>query len=91
MEVAERMRAAVNSAQFADLPSGATISLGVSTVDRVTAPGAAWDSLIKEADQLLYQAKKEGRNRVSVAGPSRPPAPAPAPAPVAGPAASKQA
>ena len=64
VEVAERMRAAVSAARFDDLPSGATISLGVSTVDKVTAPGATWDSLIKEADQLLYQAKKEGRNRV---------------------------
>ena len=64
VEVAERMRAAVHAAKFDDLPFGATISLGVSTVDQVKAPGAAWDSLIKEADQLLYQAKKEGRNRV---------------------------
>ena len=64
VEVAERMRSAVQSAKFDDLPGGATISLGVSTADQVTAPGAAWDSLIKEADQLLYQAKKEGRNRV---------------------------
>ena len=64
IEVAERMRTAVSSAKFDDLPGGATISLGVSTVDKVTAPGAVWDALIKEADQLLYQAKKEGRNRV---------------------------
>lgn len=64
VEIAERMRAAVSTAEFDELPGGATISLGVSTVDQVTKPGAAWDSLIKEADQLLYQAKKEGRNRV---------------------------
>jgi diguanylate cyclase (GGDEF)-like protein len=64
VEIAERMRVAVNAAKFDDLPDGATISLGVSTVDQVTIPGAAWDSLIREADQLLYQAKKEGRNRV---------------------------
>jgi diguanylate cyclase (GGDEF)-like protein len=63
VEVAERMRAAVQSARFDGVP-GATISLGVSTIEQVTAPGAAWDLLIKEADQLLYQAKKEGRNRV---------------------------
>jgi diguanylate cyclase (GGDEF)-like protein len=64
IEIAERMRAAVGSTTFPDLPGGATISVGVSTIDRVHAPLAAWDSLLKEADQLLYQAKKEGRNRV---------------------------
>ena len=64
IEVAERMRIAVGAATFPDLPGGATISIGVSTVEKVTTPLAAWDSLLKEADQLLYQAKKEGRNRV---------------------------
>lgn len=64
IEIAERMRAAVGAATFPDLPGGATISIGVSTVEKVTAPLTAWDSLQKEADQLLYQAKKEGRNRV---------------------------
>lgn len=62
--VAERMRRAVSAATFVGLPEGATISVGVSTIDSVTTPALAWDSLIKEADQLLYQAKKEGRNRV---------------------------
>ena len=64
IEIAERMRTAVGAASFPDLPGGATISIGVSTLDKVTTPLAAWDSLLKEADQLLYQAKKEGRNRV---------------------------
>ena len=62
--VAERMRAAIARTTFEGLTEGTTISLGVSTIDQVTKPGVAWDSLIKEADQLLYQAKKEGRNRV---------------------------
>lgn len=63
-EVAERMRAAVAATKFEGLPDGATISLGVSTLIKVTSPISAWDGLIKEADSLLYQAKKEGRNRV---------------------------
>jgi diguanylate cyclase (GGDEF)-like protein len=64
IEIAERMRTAVGTATFPDLPGGATISIGVSTIAKVTTPLTAWDSLLKEADQLLYQAKKEGRNRV---------------------------
>ena len=64
IDIAERMRTAVGSATFPDLPGGATISVGVSTIEKVHTSLAAWDSLLKEADQLLYQAKKEGRNRV---------------------------
>jgi diguanylate cyclase (GGDEF)-like protein len=64
VEVAERMRKAVCGAAIAGLPDRATISAGVSTMETVTAAAAAWDALVKEADQLLYQAKKAGRNRV---------------------------
>ena len=63
-EIAERMRAAVAAARFAGVPEGVTISLGVSTLLTVRVPAPAWEGLIKEADSLLYQAKKAGRNRV---------------------------
>ena len=63
-EIAERMRIAVNRTAFGRPPEGMTISLGVSTVHKVQTATSAWDALIKEADLLLYQAKKEGRNRV---------------------------
>lgn len=62
--VAERMRSAIAKTTFDGLPEGTTISLGVATQQTVVTAGSAWDHLIKEADQLLYQAKKEGRNRV---------------------------
>ena len=62
--VAERMRAAIARTTFDGLPEGTTISLGVATQHTVASPASAWDSIVKEADMLLYQAKKEGRNRV---------------------------
>lgn len=64
LEVAERMRAGIAGTAFAGLREGATISLGVATMLAVDDPATAWDTLVKEADQYLYQAKHEGRNRV---------------------------
>jgi diguanylate cyclase (GGDEF)-like protein len=64
MEVAERMRAGIANTRFDGLLEGATISLGVATMTVVDDPATAWDALVKQADQYLYRAKNEGRNRV---------------------------
>jgi diguanylate cyclase (GGDEF)-like protein len=63
-DVAERMRLAIEATRFEDLDDSATISLGVATSQDVSDPSLEWDLLIKEADQRLYRAKHEGRNRV---------------------------
>ena len=63
-EVAERMRLAIEAMQFDNVPERTTISLGVATSQATADAGLEWDLLIKEADQRLYRAKNEGRNRV---------------------------
>ena len=63
-EVAERMRAGIANTTFNGIGEGTTISLGVATLSAVDDPTTAWDALVKEADQFLYQAKNQGRNRV---------------------------
>jgi diguanylate cyclase (GGDEF)-like protein len=63
-EVAERMRFAIAVTSFDGLSEGTTISIGVASSEQFEDPGTEWDLLIKEADQRLYRAKNEGRNRV---------------------------
>ena len=63
-EVAERMRMAIAVTTFDGVAEKPTISLGVASSEQLQDPGLEWDLLIKEADQRLYRAKHEGRNRV---------------------------
>jgi two-component system cell cycle response regulator len=63
--VAERLRRRVASEGFA-IQQGArsvdvTISIGIATLD---AAGDSAAALLKRADQALYRAKRDGRNRV---------------------------
>jgi diguanylate cyclase (GGDEF)-like protein len=66
LQVAERLRGAVADCaiphDFSPVASHVTISLGVATVTPVADVSA--DTLTQMADQLLYQAKRGGRNRV---------------------------
>ncbi len=58
-ETAERFRKQIETTRFSSLTEGITASFGIA---QATAEDTA-DSLIQRADNYLYQAKKEGRNR----------------------------
>jgi diguanylate cyclase (GGDEF)-like protein len=64
--VGERLRQATQSEEyFADGQLiEITVSLGCSTL----LPGESADSLLRRADSALYVAKREGRNRLAMAG-----------------------
>lgn len=64
MDAAERLRAAIAAAQVTlsgGLPLHFTASIGVATLSE---KDANVDMLLNQADQALYRAKGEGRNRV---------------------------
>lgn len=73
--VAERLRKAVSELdiEFGGERLAVTISLGIAEVgEGIT----SLDHLISKADACLYTAKREGRNRVCLAGAAPPPGPA---------------
>jgi len=65
LEVAERIRSVVSAApvEWDEQPIPITVSLGVATYD----PGGSsdWAHVLDAADQALYRAKADGRNRVA--------------------------
>ena len=63
MALAERVRAAVaaQSIETREITLPVTISIGVAQSD---AEGSASADLLRRADEQLYRAKEEGRNRV---------------------------
>jgi two-component system, cell cycle response regulator len=64
LEVAERLRQAVDAAPFSDAesePLSLTISIGVAGLETSS---DLLEPLLKRADDALYQAKRDGRNRV---------------------------
>ncbi|HEU5316493.1 MAG TPA: diguanylate cyclase [Chloroflexota bacterium] len=66
--IAERLRSEVEASRYEIAPGrtiGATISIGVAALPEC---GRTLEALTREADLAVYQAKRDGRNRVVVAG-----------------------
>jgi two-component system cell cycle response regulator len=66
--VAERLRRRIASEPFVIEQGGrqvpVTISIGLSALRQDTEPSDTAEALLKRADQALYRAKRDGRNRV---------------------------
>ena len=62
--VAERVRAAIEAAQFPGVPAGRRITVTLGVAER--AAGEDIRTLLKRADRALYAGKGAGRNRVEV-------------------------
>ena len=62
--VAERIRAAVSTVEF--YPAGSRCDLSVSVGGAIYDRQATFSDLFRQADQRLYAAKQNGRNRVEI-------------------------
>ena len=68
LEVADKLRRAVSAARMPSSDVAVTISVGVATlgIDADDVPG-----LVDKADAALYEAKRQGRDRVAMAVPAQ--------------------
>jgi diguanylate cyclase (GGDEF)-like protein len=64
--VGERLRYAAQAAEY--YADGQLIELTVSLGCSTLLPGESAESLLRRADSALYVAKREGRNRLAMAG-----------------------
>ncbi|HYR06469.1 MAG TPA: diguanylate cyclase [Longimicrobium sp.] len=66
MEIAERLRAAVERLEWADVDPGLRVTVSVGVAERAPADDD-FAALSRRADDSLYRAKERGRNRVDLA------------------------
>jgi len=64
--VGERLRMAVMELQY--LVQGRALDVSISLGCATLLAGESSDSLLRRADNALYVAKREGRNRLALAG-----------------------
>lgn len=69
-DVADRLRATVADLVWDDLMPGHRVTVSIGVAERQ--PGEPVADLLARADAALYRAKREGRDRVRVAGPHAP-------------------
>jgi diguanylate cyclase (GGDEF)-like protein len=65
-KVAERMRAAIEDYKFGPKKDKLEVRLTISVGVAVYQSGFSAEELVKRADQVLYQAKREGKNKVCI-------------------------
>ena len=71
MALAQRMCQAVQALGLPHVasPTAGVVSISVGLVCTAVHDAAQWDAALRAADQALYQAKQQGRNRVCAADP----------------------
>ena len=71
LALAQRMCQAVQALGLPHVasPTAGVVSISVGLVCTAVHNAAQWDAALRAADQALYQAKQQGRNRVCVADP----------------------
>ena len=64
-KVAERLLASVQAASLGGLPAG-TVTVSIGVAEGPVDEADTTETIYKRADEMLYQAKHGGRNRVCV-------------------------
>lgn len=65
-QVIDRVRVAIELHYIDDLQRNMTISVGIAECN----PEEDFEAAYKQADEVLYEAKKAGRNRVVISNPA---------------------